>query len=79
MMTMEEASGSTVKSLAEVETRGESSTLFRARRVAVETEEWIPPQRSLSEEMMIKSLLGVGLSEGTWAKTSVQVMSGRNK
>jgi len=76
IMTIEEASGSTVESLAEEETRGESSALFKARRVALDTEEWIPPQRPLSEEIMMKSLLGVGLSEGTWAKTSVHIMSG---
>ena len=70
IMTIEEASGSTVESLAE-ESRRESSALFKARQVALETEEWIPPQRPLSEEMMMKSLLGVGSSEGTWAKTSV--------
>jgi len=64
-MTMEEASESTVESLVEAETRGESSALANARRVALDTEEWIPPQRPLSDEIMMKSLLGVGLSEGT--------------
>ena len=56
---------STVKSLAEAPARGESVALLIARRVALETEEWIPPQRPLSEEMTTKSLFGVGLSDGT--------------
>ena len=34
----------------------------KARRVALVTEEWIPPQRPLSEEMTIKSLCLAGFS-----------------
>ena len=37
--------------------RGVSGSWAKARRVALETEEWIPPQRPLSEEMTMKSLL----------------------
>ena len=57
IMTME-ASEATVESFAEAETKGESSALANARRVAFETEEWIPPQRPLSNEIMTKSSLG---------------------
>ena len=63
--------GSAVASSAGRETRGESGALASALRVAFETEEWMPPQRPLSEEMTTKSLFGVGLSDGTFAKTSV--------
>jgi hypothetical protein len=57
-MTIEEASGSTVESLAEAETkRGESSALFKARRVALETEEWILPQS------LLQSLLALDLHD----------------
>lgn len=41
-----------------------------ARRVALDTEEWIPPQRPLSEETTIKSLRFAGVSEGACWKTS---------
>ena len=64
-MTMIGEEESTVTSLAEAPARGESGALLKARRVALETEEWIPPQRPLSEEMTMKSLFGVGLSDGT--------------
>jgi hypothetical protein len=57
--------------LLEDEAKGESGLLASARRVALVTEEWIPPQRPLSEETTIKSLRGVGLSAGECAKTSV--------
>jgi len=50
--------------------KGESGELASARRVALVTEEWIPPQRPLSEETTMKSLCGVGLSAGEFAKTS---------
>ena len=58
-------------SLLEDEAKGESGELASARRVALVTEEWIPPQRPLSEETTMKSLRGVGLSAGECAKTSV--------
>ena len=70
--TIEEASGSTVESLAEAETRGESSASFKARRVAWDREERIPPQRSLSEEMMMKSLLGGKEVGGREPRTSMR-------
>jgi hypothetical protein len=50
--------------------KGESDVLAIARRVAFETEEWIPPQRPLSEETTMKSFRGVGLSLAAFAKTS---------
>ena len=71
-ITIIEEEGSTVESLEEPPAKGESAALLIARRVALETDEWIPPQRPLSEEMTTKSLFGVGLSDGTWVKTSVR-------
>jgi hypothetical protein len=74
-MTMMGESGSSCvvafSPLFEDEAKGESGELASARRVALVTEEWIPPQRPLSEEMTMKSLCGVGLSAGEFAKTSV--------
>ena len=64
-------SGSTRASFSFALARRESLSPVRAFRVALLTEEWIPPQRPLSDEITIKSLLGVGLSDGTCSKTSV--------
>ncbi len=50
--------------------KGESVALLIARRVAFETEEWIPPQRPLSEETTIKSLRAEDLSSVATLKTS---------
>lgn len=50
--------------------RGDSGSLEMAFRVAFVTEEWIPPQRPLSDDTTTKSFVGVGLSEGVLAKTS---------
>jgi hypothetical protein len=44
---------------------------LRAARVNLETEEWIPPQRPLSEETTIKSLRLPGDSDGALAKISL--------
>ena len=71
-MIMIVESGLTVASLALAVASGESPAPVRALRVALDTEEWIPPQRPLSDEITMKSLFGVGLSEGTCSKTSVE-------
>ena len=69
MMTTGEWESTSVGVVAAL-ARGDSGSLASAFRVALETEEWIPPQRPLSEEMTRKSLLGVGLSVGECSKTS---------
>ena len=51
--------------------RGDSGSPVRALRVAFVRDEWIPPQRPLSEETTMKSLFGVGVSEGVFTKSSV--------
>lgn len=60
--------------------RGDSGSLVRALRVVFVRDEWIPPQRPLSEETTMKSLFGVGLSEGVFTKSSMaESKSGRCK
>lgn len=54
--------------------RGDSGSAVRALRVAFVRDEWIPPQRPLSEETTMKSLFGVGFSEGVFAKSSIAKM-----
>lgn len=60
-----------------VSTSEEASAVVSAmdRRVALETEEWIPPQSPLSEEMTMKSLRLGFSSRGALAKTSVYMFT----
>jgi hypothetical protein len=70
-MTMMGVAASTSAGLPSAVRRGDSAEPAKARRVALVTEEWIPPQSPLSEEMTMKSFLDAGAAEVEWAKTSV--------